>query len=545
MTRPQTADAVQAAEAAESRIRGIFRNWDASGHGRISAEDMRAVLLKLGVPEESVQRIFEAADSNRDGWIEYDEFLAWICGSSQQVRDVRNRLENPRVFAAVGAEDPATPRRDVAGGITDEELAEIRAMTKPNPVVARTLEALYLILNAGSTPAAPRRPPQQHQVARLLRDPELGERLRRFKLETLRAAPELTAYLVQNYFGPGGANPPERLVNGQETLTCRRVRRASRTAALLFQWTCKELIDVGALLPAPEEVEQPEVAEAPQPEPAPPKADPEVLARQLRNQTQPDLSGDLARLPLRKDMVEPQQVLLQLLAGSASEATELAQKLGSNGPCDRCDGTHHALDCPHFGPHKGHKAWTPRSRGREDHEDAWANLDGADGEQTARPETAVTGTQIRQPGDGTCLYHSMAFGLRRARLAEEGFVGPALRARIADHLEEHADDRVSGSAYRDYIWWDHGLTVEAYCHKMRKDGVWGGAIEIAACTQMYGVNVHIYVPEQDDRAHAPNKQKVERFRRIAAFGEDQDKPTVTITYMLRCHYDALQILATS
>jgi len=244
-------------------------------------------------------------------------------------------------------------------------------------------------------------------------------------------------------------------------------------------------------------------------------------------------------------MVEPHQVLLELLAGRAMEATELAKKLGSNGPCDRCDGTHHALECPHFRPHKGHKAWTPRSRGREDHEDAWANLDGASHEEATHGDTLVSGTQIRQPGDGTCLYHSMAFGLKRAGMAEADFVGPALRAQIADYLEAHADDPVSGSAFRDYIWWDHGLTVEAYCQKMRKDGVWGGAIEIAACTRMHGVNVHIYVPAQDDRAHAPDKQKVESFRRIAAFGEDQDKPTVTITYMLRCHYDALEILVTS
>jgi len=300
-------------------------------------------------------------------------------------------------------------------------------------------------------------------------------------------------------------------------------------------------------MPSPEDLEQPHVAAAPQsePEPAPPGPDPEVLARQQRNQKPPDLSGDLARLPPRKDMVEPHQVLLELLAGRAMEATELAKKLGSNGPCDRCDGTHHALECPHFRPHKGHKAWTPRSRGREDHEDAWANLDGASHEEATHGDTLVSGTQIRQPGDGTCLYHSMAFGLKRAGMAEADFVGPALRAQIADYLEAHADDPVSGSAFRDYIWWDHGLTVEAYCQKMRKDGVWGGAIEIAACTRMHGVNVHIYVPAQDDRAHAPDKQKVESFRRIAAFGEDQDKPTVTITYMLRCHYDALEILVTS
>jgi len=369
----------------------------------------------------------------------------------------------------------------------------------------------------------------------MLQDLELGDRLRSFEIERLRAAPELTAYLVQQYFGPGGAEPPKRLANGNETLTLGRVRRASRTAALIFQWSCKELIDIGALLPQPEtEVPEPETELEER------AVDSEELQR---NREPPTLSGALASLPSRNELVEPHQVLFQLMTGAAAEASSLAAAFKCQGPCDRCDGAHHALDCPHFGPHKGHKAWTPRSRGREDHQDAWANLDTGQADEASAPaEVVIRGKQVRQPGDGTCLYHSMAFGLRRAGLVDAGFTGHDLRREIADWCEANADEVVSDSTFRDYIWWDHHLTVEAYCKKMRDGGsaVWGGAIEIAACTRMHEVNVQVYVPESDDRTPTHEANGLGSFRRIACFGQDDAKPTLAVTYMLRCHYDALE-----
>jgi len=542
----------EAAAAAERRIATIFRSWDRAGDGRISADGLRAVLLRLGVSEDHVQAIFTAADANRDGWIDYNEFLAWICGSDAHVVDVRDRLENPKVLAAVGVDGSTAPwRTAVVGGITDQELAELRAATrflsKPTPVVRRAFEALYLILNVARNPS-PTKAPSWQQVQRTLQDQELGERLRRFNLDALRAAPDLTAYLVQQYFGPGGASPPTTLANGAEVLTLRRVQRASRSAALLFQWSCRELINVGALLPPPGDgppgPPEPPEPEPPEPEPPEPEPDPAELARQRRDREAPELSGDLAELPSRDEMVEPHQVLFQLMTGAKAEAAALVDVFKSQGPCDRCDGPHHALDCPHFGPHKGHKAWTPRSRGREDHTDAWVNLDKGQGDEARGPaEIVVSGRQVRQPGDGTCLYHSMSYGLRGAGLAGPEFTGHDLRRELADWCQANADEMVSGSSFREYIWWDHKLTVEAYCKRMREGGslVWGGAIEIAACTRMYNVNVHVFVPENDTRAHASDKPDTESFRRIAAFGEAGERPTVAVTYMLRCHYDALVV----
>lgn len=522
---------------AEQKIAEIFRAWDVSGTGAISEAHLGAVLLKLGVAENHIQTIFTAADLNKDGFIDYSEFVAWICGSSAHVTDVRERLENPRVLSAVGVSSDDPPSRlSVDGGISEQELSDLRAQTrylvKPTPIVRRTFEAIFLILNVTREPS-PKKAPPWSKVQKMLQDPDLGDRLRSFGLEALRSAPGLTGYLIQNYFGPGGEAAPAKLTNGDEPLTLRRVKRASKSAALIFKWSCKELIGIGALLPPPEDSDEDEGPENP-PTAASPEPDPEELARQQRNEEAPALIGDLATLPSRDTIKEPHQVLFQLMTGSSAEASSLAEAFKSTGPCDRCDGAHHALDCPHFGPHKGHKAWTPRSRGREDHRDAWANLDKVDEGDAADKDSLdliVRGRWVRQPGDGSCLYHSLSYGLRKLGRADAQFNGHSLRKELADWCKANSDCTVAGSTFREYIWWDHKLTVCDYCTKMHDGGavVWGGAIEIAACRKLYGVQVHIYSPEGDG------------YRRIAAFGEESTAPTVAVIYVLQCHYDALEI----
>merc|ERR1712241_916075 len=75
------------------------------------------------------------------------------------------------------------------------------------------------------------------------------------------------------------------------------------------------------------------------------------------------------------------------------------------GMCDKCDGPHAAERCPFF------------TSGREDHKDAWANY----GHQNPLKMGCDCGAfvlrkarVVRQPGDGSCLFHSMAFGLLEA-----------------------------------------------------------------------------------------------------------------------------------
>ena len=69
--------------------------------------------------------------------------------------------------------------------------------------------------------------------------------------------------------------------------------------------------------------------------------------------------------------------------------------------CDRCDGTHVSTECPHF-------KW-PRAT----HKDARCMP--VEERPALAPDVApveASGKLIKQPGDGSCLYHSLSRGER-------------------------------------------------------------------------------------------------------------------------------------
>merc|ERR1719440_143081 len=70
--------------------------------------------------------------------------------------------------------------------------------------------------------------------------------------------------------------------------------------------------------------------------------------------------------------------------------------------CDKCDGPHLTDDCPHF------------RKPREKHADAWVSY-GKKSTGEMQEEIHVIRSSnarvVRQPGDGSCLFHSLSYGL--------------------------------------------------------------------------------------------------------------------------------------
>lgn len=127
----------------------------------------------------------------------------------------------------------------------------------------------------------------------------------------------------------------------------------------------------------------------------------------------------------------------------------------------------------------------------------------------------------RQPGDGSCLYHSLAFGLGGGERAEP------LRRELADWVAEHPDEAIADTPLKEWVLWDSGSTVAAYAARQRRAG-WGGGIEMAACSRAKNVNIFVY------------EQRGGEFKRISCF----DAPTPTsrtlhVLYAGGVHYDAL------
>jgi hypothetical protein len=185
--------------------------------------------------------------------------------------------------------------------------------------------------------------------------------------------------------------------------------------------------------------------------------------------------------------------------------------------CDKCDGPHETDKCPHF------------RKAREKHADAWSAYgktragrgNDGDGAPIIRTDRVRV---VAQPGDGSCLFHSLSYGLSDSSDAS------ALRSEICRYIAKNPDLTIADTSIKDWVRYDSesNESVAAYARRM-EGGSWGGAIEMAALMSMKRVNVHVY-----ERCR-------EGYRRISAFELDGARKTVNVLYQGRNHYDALVV----
>lgn len=133
---------------------------------------------------------------------------------------------------------------------------------------------------------------------------------------------------------------------------------------------------------------------------------------------------------------------------------------------------------------------------------------------------------VRQPGDGNCLFHSLAHSLGGVTTAR------ALRKRICKYMSQHPGLEISGTSLTEWVKMASHLPLEAYVQRMEQEGEWGGAPEIAVCAQMAGVDIWVYQPCSTG------------FELVAPFTGNQNSSsssaTVCLLYVGRMHYDALE-----
>jgi len=181
--------------------------------------------------------------------------------------------------------------------------------------------------------------------------------------------------------------------------------------------------------------------------------------------------------------------------------------------CDKCDGPHETDRCPHF------------RKARDTHDDAWANKGKAKviSDESAQAPVIRSGEAkvVPQPGDGSCLFHSLSYGLNDRSSAS------SLRKDICGYMTKNPDMKIADTAIKDWIQYDSNDSVAAYAQRM-SSGTWGGGIEMAALTRMKNVNVHVY------------EKCREGYRRISAFESPGARKTVSVLYQGRMHYDAIE-----
>jgi hypothetical protein len=122
--------------------------------------------------------------------------------------------------------------------------------------------------------------------------------------------------------------------------------------------------------------------------------------------------------------------------------------------CDKCDGKHPTDSCPYF------------KKARENHADATSRGKGLGSATSPLPGATLKNAKVvRQPGDGSCLFHSMAYGLR------EGSAN-SLRAEICQFIVSNPSMKISDTPISDWVRWDSGTSVGDYAKRMSR-GAWG------------------------------------------------------------------------
>ncbi len=174
--------------------------------------------------------------------------------------------------------------------------------------------------------------------------------------------------------------------------------------------------------------------------------------------------------------------------------------------CDKCDGKHETSNCPHY------------KKKRDDHPDAQKNKQ-IGGHSSLPGSILVNARVVRQPGDGSCLFHSMSYGLRTSNAS-------SLRAEICRFIQNNPNLRISDTPLQDWVRCDSGASVSEYARNMSR-GSWGGGIEMACLSQLKNCNVHVY------ERHRMG------FKRISAFDHPlspESKPVIKVLYGGGVHY---------
>lgn len=137
---------------------------------------------------------------------------------------------------------------------------------------------------------------------------------------------------------------------------------------------------------------------------------------------------------------------------------------------------------------------------------------------------------VRQPGDGSCLFHSLCHGLNAGS-------AQSLRREIAGFLQQNPSAQIAGDTLEEWVRWDSNTSVSDYARRMATSG-WGGGIEMAACSLLKNVNVHVY--ENSSRG---SRGCSTEFKRISCFDSPNATRTIHVLYQGGVHYDALVALA--
>jgi len=106
-----------------------------------------------------------------------------------------------------------------------------------------------------------------------------------------------------------------------------------------------------------------------------------------------------------------------------------------------------------------------------------------------------------------------------------------VRQSVCNYMDENLDTLYQGMQIKDWIQWQTNSTPTQYISRMRNSSTWGGAMEIAMCTRIYKVDIHVYA--------AYNQKK-----RLAEFVWDETRTACIQLHIswTGAHYEPLRVV---
>lgn len=142
----------------------------------------------------------------------------------------------------------------------------------------------------------------------------------------------------------------------------------------------------------------------------------------------------------------------------------------------------------------------------------------------------VSGRMVVQPKDGSCLFHSICFGLANKTSSAD------LRKAIATFIAAHPHEKIANTTVAEWVDMIAGQDAESYAELLSVSDAWGGELELAIATRILDISINVFEPSEP-RGH---------FRCITSFGRLRKDPsgrTVSVVYHTEPvrHYDALLV----
>jgi hypothetical protein len=130
--------------------------------------------------------------------------------------------------------------------------------------------------------------------------------------------------------------------------------------------------------------------------------------------------------------------------------------------------------------------------------------------------------EVKQPGDGSCLFHALCYAL------DDGTTGHELRREVSKHIKDNPNMEIANLPLKDWVKLDCGRSLHRYAAKIAA-GAEGGAIEMEVFSRLKNMKVHVY-----ERCSGG-------YRRTCCFdgAGPKAKGTANVLYRQRRHYDSL------